>query len=218
MSSEHPMGSGFPLSSYFNETHLPALIRPYFADVISTSSFGWHCALNVSQLQYSLWRSKLKIPDYIFCASHFMLLSCLVVALRKASSRSHSSIVCRCDQDDLSSVALGTECFPITILSRKIWMKNTLLYLPHILKRVGFLGHRMSFGHIFQVSFVHSWRMSSVQPRLARTVHWMSPSCNTLYADLNKRYLIISSAHPNWCRFPWLSNVSCTHLPILILP
>ena len=147
-----------------------------------------------------------------------MLLSCLVVALWKTSSRPHSSVVCRCHQDDLSRVALGTECLPITIFSRKIWMKNTLLYLLHIPKRVGFLGHRVSFGHIFQVSFVHSWQMSSAQPRLARNGHWTSPSCNTLCVDLNKRYLIISSAHPNWCRFPWLSKVSCTHLPILILP
>ena len=147
-----------------------------------------------------------------------MWFPCFVVALRKASPRPHSSVVCRCQQDDFSSVALGTECFPITILSRKIWMKNTLLYLPHIPKRVGFLGHRMSFGHIFQVSFGHSSQMSSAWPRLAGIGHWTFPSCNTLYGDLNKRYLIISSAHPILWGFPSMSNECWTHLPTFILP
>ena len=58
ISSSHPKACWFPWSSYVFWTHLPSLIRPYFADVISMTSFGWHWALNVSQLQYSLWRSK----------------------------------------------------------------------------------------------------------------------------------------------------------------
>ena len=55
------MSNGFPESSYAFRKHLPNLMRPYFAEVISTTWPGLHWARKVSQLQYSLTTPESKI-------------------------------------------------------------------------------------------------------------------------------------------------------------
>ena len=55
MSSTHPITEGSPEASYVRGTHLPSFIRPYLAVVINTTWSGWHWAVKVSQLQYSLF-------------------------------------------------------------------------------------------------------------------------------------------------------------------
>ena len=63
--------------------------------------------------------------------------------------------------------------------------KGTLLCLRNIRWDQGFRCRRTSVRHICQLSSVHSVQMSSEQLRLSRKVPWMSPSCNTLFGDLN---------------------------------
>ena len=71
-------------------------MRPYFAEVIRISSPGRHWALNVSQLQYSLRRSKSKqiLLYYVFLAADYGLGTRVVIHLPDTSSEPHASILC----------------------------------------------------------------------------------------------------------------------------
>ena len=133
-----------------------------------------------------------------------------------ASAVLHPSISCWYYHNDFTCPVLCIEGLPIAILSDQIWIGKAYF----IIRRLLGIQVPWIFVCISQTSYVHILLWSSEWHVLICIVHWRSPSCNTLWADLNaKSYFIISSVQPmSVVFFVCASSVFRMHLPNFMCP
>ena len=202
-------------------------MRPYVADVTSRTWPAWHCALNVSQLQYSLTKPEFKNPllyNILWASCSMECLGVWIHRLHDASPKSHPSILCWFHKNDLTWFALCTKGLPVAVLPDHTWIIKLLLYnvfgAANLMESLGVWIHGLPYAP------------AKLHPSIFCRLHhydlaWSTLSTKCLpIAILSDQtwiqkfsYFIMSSWHPiSWTVLVSASSDFRTHLPYLILP
>ena len=206
--------------------HTPAIFHPPVActghqDHLTWLAIGAEC-FPVAIFSDQPW---MKNSYFIISSEHPISWTCFVAT--SMDCRIHRPyfippVACTGHQDHLTWFAIGTEGFPVAIFSNSE-LKNSYFIMSSAQPiSAGFLVSKSMNLRMHLPNFIRPYLALVIRMTLSwfALCHWRSPSCNTLWADLNaKSYFIISSVQPmSVVFFVCASSVFRMHLPNFMRP